>query len=63
LAAFLGRWRARAREAYFRKPTRPWLSVPLVAGVWLALLALVAWLVLRPFLRLHSSLTVCVYHV
>jgi len=63
LAAFLGRCRARAREAYFRKPTRPWLSVLLVAGVWLALLALVAWLVLRPFLRLHSSLTVCVYHV
>jgi hypothetical protein len=37
--------------------------VLLVAGVWLVLLALVAWLVLRPFLRLHSSLAVCVYHV
>ena len=43
--------RARAREASFRKPARPWLSVLLVVGVWLALLALVAWLVLRPLLR------------
>ena len=43
--------RARAREAASRKPAKPGLSVLLVAGVWLALLALVAWLVLRPLLR------------
>ena len=43
--------RARAREAASRKPVKPGLSVLLVVGVWLALLALVAWLVLRPLLR------------
>ena len=42
---------ARAREAASRKPAKPGLSVLLVVGVWLALLALVAWLVLRPLLR------------
>jgi len=107
LAAFLGRWRARARELKIqvhalglacRDPRTPWYakafaalvaayalspidlipdfipvlgqlddlllvplgvavavrlipSVLLVVGVWLALLALVAWLVLRPLLR------------
>jgi uncharacterized membrane protein YkvA (DUF1232 family) len=43
--------RARAREADARPPVRPWLSVLLVAGTWLALLALAAWLVLPPLLR------------
>jgi len=43
--------RARAREADARPPARPWLSMLLVAGAWLALLALAAWLVLRPLLR------------
>ena len=43
--------RAKARQADFRPGVRPWLSVLPVAGVWLALLALVAWLVLRPLLR------------
>ena len=43
--------RARARQADPRPTVRPWLSVLLVAGTWLALLALVAWLVLRPLLR------------
>jgi uncharacterized membrane protein YkvA (DUF1232 family) len=101
LAAFLGRWRARARELKIqvhalglacRDPRTPWyakafaalvaayalspidlipdfipvlgqlddlllvplgvaVAVLLVVGVWLALLALVAWLVLRPLLR------------
>jgi uncharacterized membrane protein YkvA (DUF1232 family) len=43
--------RARARQADARPPARPWLSVLLVAGIWLALLALAAWLVLPPLLR------------
>ena len=43
--------RTKARQADSRPRVRPWLSVLLVAGVWLALLALVAWLVLRPLLR------------
>jgi hypothetical protein len=47
----LADYRARAREAASRKPAKPGLSVLLVVGVWLALLALVAWLVLRPLLR------------
>ena len=43
--------RARAREADARPPVRPWLSVLLVAGSWLALLALAAWLALPHLLR------------
>ncbi len=44
--------RARARQADSRPGVRrPWLSALLVVGVWLALLAVVAWLVLRPLLR------------
>jgi uncharacterized membrane protein YkvA (DUF1232 family) len=43
--------RARAREADARPPIRPWLTALLVAGLWLVLLVLVAWLVLRPLLR------------
>jgi uncharacterized membrane protein YkvA (DUF1232 family) len=43
--------RARARRADSEARVQPWLSALPVAGVWLALLALVAWLVLRPLLR------------
>jgi uncharacterized membrane protein YkvA (DUF1232 family) len=43
--------RARARQADSRARVRPWLAALPVVGVWLVLLALVAWLVLRPLLR------------
>ncbi len=43
--------RARAREADSRPRLRPWLSALPVVGLWLALLALVVWLVLPPLLR------------
>ncbi len=43
--------RARAREADSRNRVRPWLAALPVVGVWLALLALVAWLVLGRLLR------------
>jgi len=42
---------ARAGEADARPAVRPWLSVLLVAGSWLALLAVAAWLVLPHLLR------------
>ncbi len=43
--------RARARKADSRPRLRPWLSALPVVGLWLALLALVVWLVLPPLLR------------
>ena len=47
----LAECRARARQADARPRVRPWLAALPVVVVWLALLALVAWLVLRPLLR------------
>jgi uncharacterized membrane protein YkvA (DUF1232 family) len=43
--------RARAREAFDQGTIRPWVSVVLVAAVWLVLLALLFLLVLLPILR------------
>jgi uncharacterized membrane protein YkvA (DUF1232 family) len=42
--------RARARQADSQARVRPWLAALPVVGVWVVLLALVAWLVLRSLL-------------
>jgi uncharacterized membrane protein YkvA (DUF1232 family) len=43
--------RARARETFDRGAIQPWVSVLLVAGIWLVVLALVFLLVVLPILR------------
>jgi uncharacterized membrane protein YkvA (DUF1232 family) len=43
--------RARARQVDSQTRAQPWRSALVVIGVWLALLALVAWFVLRSLLR------------